>query len=84
MERVQAALSEQLKRQNEKLEIETREKVNTHTHITAITINRQRETLKMTQKTREEIGVELYGIQQQLARQQMLIEKEQVIIQHTL
>lgn len=38
----------------------------------------QKESFKVAQKTREEIGVELYGIQQQLARQQMLIEKEQV------
>ena len=38
----------------------------------------QKESFKVAQKIREEIGVELYGIQQQLARQQMLIEKEQV------
>ena len=34
--------------------------------------------MKSVTTQRENIGVELYGIQQQLARQQMLIEKEQV------
>ena len=37
----------------------------------------QQETLKSAQEDRERLGVELYGIQQQLARQQMLLEKEQ-------
>ena len=31
----------------------------------------------MAQEERESVGVELYSIQQQLARQQMLLEKEQ-------
>ena len=31
----------------------------------------------MAQEERERVGVELYSIQQQLARQQMLLEKEQ-------
>ncbi len=35
------------------------------------------ETLKSLQTERESVGVELYGIQQQLARQQMLLEQEQ-------
>lgn len=38
----------------------------------------QQELLKSLKLERENIGVDLYGIQQQLARQQMLIEKEQV------
>lgn len=35
------------------------------------------ETLKNLRGDRENMGVELYGIQQQLARQQMLVEQEQ-------
>lgn len=37
----------------------------------------QQETLKTAQEERERLGVKLYGVQQQLARQQMLLEKEQ-------
>lgn len=35
------------------------------------------ETLKNLRGDRENMGIELYGIQQQLARQQMLVEQEQ-------
>ena len=35
------------------------------------------ETLKGMKEERETLGVELYGIQQQLAHQQMLVEREQ-------
>ena len=35
------------------------------------------ETLRGMKEERETLGVELYGIQQQLARQQMLVEREQ-------
>ena len=35
------------------------------------------ETLKNLRTDRENMGIELYGIQQQLARQQMLVEQEQ-------
>ena len=35
------------------------------------------EILKTLRSDREEMGIELYGIQQQLARQQMLVEQEQ-------
>ena len=35
------------------------------------------ETLKSLRGDRENKGIELYGIQQQLARQQMLVEQEQ-------
>lgn len=35
------------------------------------------ETLKSLRGDRENMGIELYGIQQQLARQQMLVEQEQ-------
>ena len=38
----------------------------------------QQEAVKNITAEREDLGVELYGVQQQLARQQMLIEKEQV------
>ena len=34
------------------------------------------EALKNKKKEREELGVQLYGAQQELARQQMLMEKE--------
>lgn len=36
----------------------------------------QQETLKSQRSERESLGVELYGVQQQLARQQMLLEGE--------
>lgn len=36
----------------------------------------QQETLKSQRSERESLGVELYGVQQQLARQQMLVEGE--------
>ena len=47
---------------------------------------RQQETLKSVQEERERLGVQLYGVQQQLARQQTLLEKEQdeVSTNHTL
>lgn len=62
MQRVQDALKAQLTKQNEKLEIELREKI---------------ETLKSLLLERENVGIELYGIQQQLAKQQMFVEAEQ-------
>lgn len=34
------------------------------------------EDLKTKKREREELGVQLYGVQQELARQQMLLEKE--------
>lgn len=37
----------------------------------------QVETLKGLQTERENLGIELYGVQQQLARQQMLMEEKQ-------
>lgn len=37
----------------------------------------QQETFKNTKTEREQLGVDLYGLQQQLARQQMMLEKEQ-------
>ena len=33
--------------------------------------------MKSLRADREDIGIELYGVQQQLARQQMLLEQEQ-------
>ncbi len=82
MQRVQAALGAQLTRQNEKLEIELREKVRKHIircqcyDCPIHPLCPQLETLKGLQGERESLGVELYGIQQQLARQQMLVERE--------
>ena len=124
MQRVQAALKDQLTRQNEKLELDLKEKVNhvhvhvhgsfflcmcrrciqlfslypfpflphpKHTHplpllhflspflppVHSPLSHEQQETLKTAQEERETLGVKLYGIQQQLAKQQMLLEKEQ-------
>lgn len=37
----------------------------------------QQETVKNAQEERERLGVQLYGVQQQLARQQVLLEREQ-------
>ena len=37
----------------------------------------QQETFKNKRSEREQLGVDLYGLQQQLARQQMMLEKEQ-------
>ena len=45
--------------------------------IKAITTCLQQETFKNTKVEREQLGVDLYGLQQQLARQQMMLEKEQ-------
>ena len=33
--------------------------------------------MRIGQEERERLGVQLYGVQQQLARQQLLVEKEQ-------
>ena len=85
MRRVQAALKAQLTRQNEKLEMILREKV---IYLQICTLNNTRlqvsffcpsqlETLKSLRTDRENMGIDLYGIQQQLARQQMLVEQEQ-------
>ena len=40
-------------------------------------INLQQETFKNKKSEREQLGVDLYTLQQQLARQQMMLEKEQ-------
>ena len=37
----------------------------------------QQETFKNKKTEREQLGVGMYGLQQQLARQQMMLEKEQ-------
>ncbi|WAQ97414.1 CCD40-like protein [Mya arenaria] len=60
MKRFQAALKKQLSRQNEKITLELREKD---------------EALRTRKKEREDLGVDLYGIQQELARYQMMLEK---------
>lgn len=81
MLRVQAALKAQLTKQNEKLEIELREKVSAKGYrnslINHLDILNQAETLKSLQLQRENVGIELYGVQQHLAKQQMLVEAEQ-------
>ncbi|KAK3733202.1 hypothetical protein QZH41_019682 [Actinostola sp. cb2023] len=61
MVRFQAAYKTHLLKQEEKLTLEQRELT---------------ESLKTKKKDREELGVQLYGVQQELARQQMLLEKE--------
>ncbi|KAJ3200819.1 Coiled-coil domain-containing protein 40 [Entophlyctis luteolus] len=62
MERVQAALLKQLSEKEGKLSIEIKEK---------------EEAVRKALKKREEIGVELYATQQQLARMQALLEGAQ-------
>ncbi|XP_076453125.1 coiled-coil domain-containing protein 40-like [Babylonia areolata] len=60
MKRFQAALKSHLLKQDERLMLELRE---------------LDESLKTKKKEREELGVELYGVQQELARYQMNLER---------
>ncbi|KAI8593523.1 hypothetical protein BDZ88DRAFT_503833 [Geranomyces variabilis] len=62
MERVQAALYAQLSAQRARLVLELREK---------------EEAVRVTVAKREQVGVELYSLQQQLARQQAMLEGTQ-------
>jgi len=59
MDRVQKALLKQLENEDNRLTLEVRE---------------NRETLKVITKRREQTGVELYNVQQQLAKLQMQLE----------
>ena len=82
MQRVQAALKDQLTRQKEKLEIDLRKQVNklqfpNRAGECMLAPYLQQETVKSVQEERERLGVQLYGVQQQLARQQVLLEREQ-------
>ena len=92
MDRFQVALKGQLTRQNERLEIELKEKArifcvcvylcvlvesNRDEHVCCVCYDFQVATLKSLQMERENIGVELYSVQQELARKQMLVEAEQ-------
>ena len=61
MQRFQIALKKQLTRIDERLTLETRETEN---------------ELQRAKREREELGVELYGLQQELAKHQMFLEKE--------
>ncbi|KAK3796467.1 hypothetical protein RRG08_009244 [Elysia crispata] len=61
MKRFQAALGAHLNKQNEKIALELRD---------------LDETLRVKKKEREDLGVELYGVQQELARYQMLLEQK--------
>jgi len=60
MRRFQKAYKQHLVKQDEKVSLELRELL---------------EEVDNRRKTREEYGVELYGVQQELARQQMMLEK---------
>lgn len=60
MRRFQDALGGHLNKQLEKINLEVRE---------------LREALKTKQKEREEVGVNMYGMQQELAKHQMTLEK---------
>lgn len=60
MDRLQNALSKQLNEENERLSLDLREK---------------EESLKKLKFERESIGVQLYGVQQQLAKMQMVFER---------
>ncbi|KAJ3279437.1 Coiled-coil domain-containing protein 40 [Borealophlyctis nickersoniae] len=62
MRRVQAALNKQLQEQYQKIQLDLKDK---------------EEAVRKAIKKREEIGVELYSLQQQLARQQALLEGSQ-------
>ncbi|XP_059157116.1 coiled-coil domain-containing protein 40-like isoform X2 [Physella acuta] len=61
MKRFQAALKAHLTKQDDKMTLEYRD---------------LSETLKMKKKEREDIGVELYGVQQELARYQLMLEEK--------
>ncbi|BFZ02980.1 hypothetical protein BsWGS_06019 [Bradybaena similaris] len=61
MKRFQAALNAHLTKLNEKIALELRD---------------LEESLRMTKKEREDLGVELYGIQQELAKFQMILEQK--------
>ena len=79
---MQAALKDQLTRQEEKLEIDYRKQVNKQqlpnlAGECMLAPCLQQETVKSVQEERERLGVQLYGVQQQLARQQVLLEREQ-------
>jgi Rad3-related DNA helicase len=63
MRRFQQRLKEILQRRSEKLELELRE---------------IREAVNAKKKEREDVGVELYGVQQELARYQLTLESLQV------
>lgn len=65
MKRFQLKLREVLKKRNDVLELEVRE---------------IREELTNKKKEREDIGVELYGVQQELARYQLTLESLQVCL----
>lgn len=60
MKRFQTALKSHLSKQNERVTLELRELEGTH---------------KKRSKEREDLGVELYGMQQELARYQMMLER---------
>ncbi|XP_041363110.1 coiled-coil domain-containing protein 40-like [Gigantopelta aegis] len=60
MKRFQAALKSHLNKQHEKISLELRE---------------LDESLKTRKRERENLGVELYGVQQELARYQMMLEQ---------
>lgn len=60
MQRVQAALTDQLTNEHERRDLQLREK---------------EEELRKVKKKREETGVELYGVQHQLAKSQQQLEK---------
>ncbi|KAJ3049688.1 Coiled-coil domain-containing protein 40 [Rhizophlyctis rosea] len=62
MERVQKALKEQMLKELDKLQLDLKDK---------------EEAVRKTIKRREEVGVELYTLQQQLARNQAMLESSQ-------
>jgi len=84
MERVQAALTQQLQRENERLALQLRDKVRSIAGDSPVTVLMhvcnvcnpvQHEELSRLKKRREETGVELYGFQQQLATHQMTLDQ---------
>merc|ERR1719419_1473406 len=67
MERAQKALKEQLERNHNRVSLKLAEK---------------EEEVSRMRKTREDVGVELYGLQQQLAKLQMTLERFLECVRH--
>ncbi|KAJ3034564.1 Coiled-coil domain-containing protein 40 [Rhizophlyctis rosea] len=83
MRRVQDALKKQMLDQLDKLQLDLKDKVNLLNELISPpfpSLNQfcfQEEAVRKTIKKREEVGVELYSLQQQLARNQAMLESSQ-------
>lgn len=71
MQRLQNALTKQLTDEHERIDLQLREKV-----IDIINLNHlKEEEVRKIKKRREETGVQLYGVQHQLAKMQTTFER---------